>query len=247
MGVDAIVLYKASYSAGVGTTVLLSKDVISPRTIVAVKMHSFFLSFSNTIDTLGFGQYYDGTPLAKYSSSMVLDGSRIPAIQYYAVNSLMDTVFRGSYLGVTNILLKSSGVFYSNGIVFSKQINHTYNAQTVSTTLTGSNLLSRIITGTHAAGATQTYTLPTGEDMDAAIVALIDEPLPRYASFDWSVINLSAAAVDTITIAANTGHIVVGNMVVQSAHSTTGGIYGSSAMFRSYKEGTSAWCTYRIG
>jgi hypothetical protein len=115
-------------------------------------------------------------------------------------------------------------------------------AKTTTVTLTAAELLSALLTGTHAAGATQTYTLPTGALMEAAASFDVNE------YFDWSLINLSAAAADTITIAAAaTGHTVVGNMIVQSANATTGGIYGSAAHFRTRKTAASTFVTYRIG
>ena len=106
--------------------------------------------------------------------------------------------------------------------------------------LTIAELLTRIITGTHAAGATQAYTLPTGTLSDAAMTFRIND------CFDWSLINLSAAAVDTITLTASTDHTIVGNPIVQSAHSSTGGIYGNSARFRTRKTAANTFVTYRI-
>lgn len=113
-------------------------------------------------------------------------------------------------------------------------------AYTVADTLTIAHLLTRIITGTHAVGSTQAYTLPTGTNMDGGVT------LSANMCFDWNLINLSAAAVDTITLTANTGHTIVGNPIVQSAHSTTGGIYGNSATFRSRRTAANTWITYRV-
>lgn len=115
-------------------------------------------------------------------------------------------------------------------------------AKTTAVTLTAAELLTRLITGTHAAGATQGYTLPTGTLMTAA--------LPDFDindSFDWNLLNLSAAAIDTITVTAATDHTIVGVAIVQSVHSTTGGITGNCGIFRTRKTGTISWVTYRIG
>jgi len=134
----------------------------------------------------------------------------------------------------------AAGLVLIRGVQSIKQ--GTPNAQTVAATLTIANLLTGIVTGTHAAGATQAYTLPTGSNTDAA--------LPDFAAddaFDWVLINLSAAAVDTITLTANTNHTIVGNPIVQSSHSTTGGIYGNSAQFRTRKTASNTYVTYRIG
>jgi hypothetical protein len=113
---------------------------------------------------------------------------------------------------------------------------------TTVTTLTIANLLIGILTATPTAtGATVAYTLPTGTNMDTGAT------FANNACFDWSISNLAAAAADTITITANTGHTIVGNPIVQSAHVTTGGITGNAAVFRSRKTATATWITYRIG
>jgi hypothetical protein len=118
------------------------------------------------------------------------------------------------------------------------QVQPTPTAETTAVTLTLAKLLTGIITGTHAAGATQAYTLPTG--------TLCDEGYSVNDSFDWVLINLSAAALDTITITADTDHTIIGNPIVQSAYSSTGGLYGNSAMFRTRKTAAHVFETYRI-
>jgi len=114
-------------------------------------------------------------------------------------------------------------------------------AETTAVTLTIAKLLTGIITATHTAGATQAYTLPTGALTDAWPAFGIDD------YFDWVLINLSAAAADTVTVtAAATGHTIVGNPIVQSAHSSTGGVMGNSAGFRTRKTAAATFVTYRI-
>ena len=120
------------------------------------------------------------------------------------------------------------------------------NAQTVAATLTIANLMTGIVTGTHAAGATAAYVLPTGTLTDAGVLDNAGRKLEVGDAFDWVLINLSAAAVDTITLTAGTDHTIVGNPIVQSAHSTTGGIYGNSAQFRTRKTAANTFVTYRI-
>ena len=44
-------------------------------------------------------------------------------------------------------------------------------AKTVAVTLTAAELLTKYLTGTHTAGATAAYTLPTGTLLDAAVAA----------------------------------------------------------------------------
>ncbi|HHT9145627.1 MAG TPA: hypothetical protein ACFYD4_08105 [Candidatus Wunengus sp. YC61] len=116
----------------------------------------------------------------------------------------------------------------------------TATAKTVAATLTIAELLTLTITGTHAAGATQAYTLPTGTLCDAW------PAFQTVRTFEWTLINLSAAAVDTITVTAGADHTFVGNPIVQSAHASTGGIYGNSARFRTKRTGINTFETTRI-
>jgi hypothetical protein len=111
---------------------------------------------------------------------------------------------------------------------------------TTAATVSIAGLMSGIITGTHTAGATAAYTLPTGAVLDAGVELDVNE------SFDWVLINLSAAAADTITLTAADSSTIIGNPIVQSAHATTGGIYGNSAQFRTRKSAAGTFITYRI-
>lgn len=113
-------------------------------------------------------------------------------------------------------------------------------AKTTAATLTIAELLTKIITGTHTAGATVAYTLPSGTLTDAGVSMEIND------SFDWSLINLSAAALDSVTVTAGSDHTIVGNPIVQSAHSTTGGIYGNSSLWRTRKTAADTFVSYRI-
>ena len=131
-----------------------------------------------------------------------------------------------------------SGVIRNLGISTVQQGAPT--AETTTATLTIAGLLTRIITGTHSAGATQAYTVPTGTLMSGGVATATGD------SFDWTIINLSSAAADTITLTAGATHTLVGNPIVQSAHASTGGIYGNSAVFRSRMTAATTWITYRI-
>lgn len=131
----------------------------------------------------------------------------------------------------------------SNPVVieqYNYQLQGAPTAETGAATLTVAELLTGIITISHSGGATANLTLPTGTLTDAGLALAIGE------SFDWSVINTSAAAVDTATIVAGTGHTVVGVMVVQSAHATTGTLYGNAGRFRTRKTAANTFVTYRI-
>jgi hypothetical protein len=121
----------------------------------------------------------------------------------------------------------------------------TVTAKTTAATLTIAELLTGILTGTHNVGSTQGYTLPTGTYMSAGCACGDGE------GFEWSLINLSAAAADSITVTAGADHTIVGAPVVISVHSTTGGAITSmgNASSRWYSRKTTAntWVTYRLG
>jgi hypothetical protein len=160
------------------------------------------------------------------------------------------TVF-GTYTGGAVLTLEVGGgypAYYEIGtdpVVKEQRTNNsgtqvTPVAETVAVTLTAAELLTGLVTGTHTAGATAAYTLPTGTLMDAATSFAVDE------HFDWTLINLSAAAADTITITAGADHTVVGTMVCQSAHSTTGAVHGNALRLRTRKTAANTFVSYRL-
>lgn len=177
-------------------------------------------------------------------------------VNYPDATALLDTVENeqtvfGTYTGGAVLTLEVGGgypAYYEIGtdpVVKEQRTSNsgtqvTPAAKTVAVTLTGAELLTGLITGTHAAGATQAYTLPTGTLLDASSTFEVNE------YFDWTLINLSAAAADTITVTAGADHTVVGTMVVASAHSTTGLLYGNSARFRTRKTAANTFVTYRL-
>lgn len=123
-------------------------------------------------------------------------------------------------------------------------------AKTVAVTLTAAELLAKYLTGTHTAGATAAYTLPTGTLLEAAIVAApeLARLMEADTGFEWELINLSAAAVDTITLTAGTDHTIVGAALVPSGHSTTGGADGTStSRWRTRRVSAGVFVTYRAG
>ena len=124
-------------------------------------------------------------------------------------------------------------------------------AKTVAATLTAAELLTKYLTGTHTAGATAAYTLPTGTLLEAAIAAApeLAKVMAANTGFEWELINLSAAALDTITMtAAATGHTLVGAALIPSNHVTTGGLNGtSSSRWRTRRVSAGVFVTYRAG
>jgi hypothetical protein len=130
-------------------------------------------------------------------------------------------------LGVGAVILENIG----------RRAQPTPTAMTVTANITPAGLLSGIIIGTHAAGATQNYTLPAGALLDAAFEIDIGE------SVDWALINESAAALDTITVAqAGADHTIVGAAVVVSAN----GAPDNTAMYRTRKTAADTFITYRL-
>jgi hypothetical protein len=156
----------------------------------------------------------------------------------------------GTYTGGATIVIEASGgleTYYEVGTDPVVKQLRTGNgsqpdvtAKTVAVTLTAAELLTQIITATHTAGATAAYTLPTGTLLDAAATWDTNE------FFDWTLINLSAASADTVTLTAGTAHTIVGNPIVQSANASTGGIYGNSARWRTRKTAANTFVSYRI-
>lgn len=114
-------------------------------------------------------------------------------------------------------------------------------AYNTTTTLLSSDLMVGLLTSTQATGATITLTLPTGTLLDTASGLQINQ------GFEWTLSNLSAAAADTVTLAAGTGHTIVGVAIVQSVHVSTGGITGATARFFTRKTAANTFITYRIG
>jgi hypothetical protein len=100
--------------------------------------------------------------------------------------------------------------------------------------LTAADVLGGLVSNTHATGATVALDLPNGVDVDAGTQLAVDE------YFDWSIINLSAGAGDTVTLQVGvaTTHTLVGSGVVAIS---------SSVLFRTRKTAADTFVSYRIG
>lgn len=112
--------------------------------------------------------------------------------------------------------------------------------QNTTATLTAATLMGGLITSTQATGATIELTLPTGALTEAAAGIGLNQ------GWEWSLVNLSAAVADTVTLIAGSGHTIVGTAVIPSAHSTTGGLYGNAGRFFTRKTATDTFVTYRL-
>jgi hypothetical protein len=105
------------------------------------------------------------------------------------------------------------------------------------------DLMKGLITSTQATGGTIELTLPTGALLDAASGLKVNQ------AFEWTWINDSAAAADSVTLVAASGHTIVGAPIVISKHVTTGGAITSmgnnSATFITRKTAADTFVTYR--
>lgn len=132
-----------------------------------------------------------------------------------------------------------SGNVFTRAVFTKKQGAVT--AETGAATITIADMLTGVVTITQSTGATVALTTDTG--------ALIQSGLPTdFAindSFEFTVINLSAAAVDTATITAGaSGVTIVGAVIVPSAHSTT--IVNSSKTYRVRKTAANTFVIYAL-
>jgi len=83
-------------------------------------------------------------------------------------------------------------------------------AVNTSATITIANMKTGIITSTTAAAVTMT--LPTGTNAEAGFNSLYTN-----FAFEWSIIN--TGATNSVTVAGNTGHTIVGSAIVTAANS----------------------------
>lgn len=132
-----------------------------------------------------------------------------------------------------------TGNNYQRGMFSLKQTAPT--ALTAAATLTTAQMLGGLITLTQATGATVAITTPTGAQIQKALPVTF----AVNDSFDFTIINLSAAAADTGTLTAGaSGVSIVGAVIVPSAHSTT--IADSSKTYRVRKTAANTFIIYAL-
>lgn len=147
--------------------------------------------------------------------------------------------------GTDNLIVERSGTHYKapvsqlvtyasaspifTGVAFFQQPTPT--SITATGTLTIAQLLTLIlnVSGT----AAKTLTLPTGALTDAGIVA---GALPVNQAFEWYLIN-TGTSTGAATLAAGTGHTIVGNAVTA---------IGTSSRWLTVKTAASTFVSYRI-
>lgn len=115
-------------------------------------------------------------------------------------------------------------------------------AKTTSTTLTAAELLGGLITGNQGAAGAAAYTLPLATDLETALIAAYPG-LATDDAFEFSVINISTVAAETITMTTNTGWTLVGDMIL--AANATGD--ESVGIFRARRTAANTYTLYRVG
>jgi hypothetical protein len=143
----------------------------------------------------------------------------------------------GPFTPATSVQIEASGgvqVWYEVGtapqVVQSRlafQIQPTPGVLNATGALTFALMSAGIVTSTTAAAVTGT--LPTGAVLDASSSFNVGD------SFDWKVIN--TGATNAFTVAAATGHTIVGSATVALS---------TSARFRTAKTAAATFVTYRI-
>ena len=121
-------------------------------------------------------------------------------------------------------------MLYAGGAGFFSQ-QPTPIAVAATATLTIAQLLTGIVTTSGTVAIT--LTLPTGTLTDAGIAV---PALPVNGCFDWAVINTGTSA-GAVTLAAGTGHTLVGGATVA---------IGTSAGFRTRKTAANTFVSYRL-
>ena len=119
---------------------------------------------------------------------------------------------------------------YTGGKGFFDQ-QPTPTALSATATLTIAQLLTGIVTTSGTVAIT--LTLPTGTLCDAGVTG---PALPVNGCFDWAVINAGTSA-GAVTVAAGTGHTLVGSATVA---------IGTSAGFRTRKTAANTFVSYRV-
>ena len=119
---------------------------------------------------------------------------------------------------------------YTGGKGFFDQ-QPTPTALSATATLTIAQLLTGIVTTSGTVAIT--LTLPTGTLTDAGVTG---PALPVNGCFDWAAINTGTSA-GAVTVAAGTGHTLVGSATVA---------IGTSAGFRTRKTAANTFVSYRV-
>lgn len=165
----------------------------------------------------------EDTKLATIATAGKVRNSATTATSANTASAIVARDASGNFTAET---ITAAGDCRSTGVVSQTVITANQNGNS---TATASSLRNGLRTGTPTANIT--LTMPTGTSIEAVF-----QELPTNQGFQWSTINL-AAATFTITILPDTGHALVGNMVVAAS---------TSARFMTRKTSANNYVTYRI-
>lgn len=183
-----------------------------------------------------------GTPLRyeEETSSPVISNEVTFGPYTAATKVRIDAGPQGAWYNVGALAVANPILNFSPRMALTQFAPVTYNT---TASFVSNDIMKGLITTTHTTGATLNLTLPTGALLDAAAGIKVNQ------AFEWTWINLSLAAADSVTLNAATGHTIVGDAVVISNHSTTGGAItargGSSSRWITHKTAADTFITYR--
>lgn len=112
-------------------------------------------------------------------------------------------------------------------------------ALTVSALLTAAQLLTTLLTANQGGAAAAAYQLPTVANLVAALPA----DFINNQCFDFTLVNVSVVAAESVSITTNTGWTLVGDMDVQANSAAT---TKSAGRFRVRRVSASAFTLYRL-
>lgn len=118
-------------------------------------------------------------------------------------------------------------------------------AMTTSATVTTAAMLGGLITANQGAGASATYTLPTGAVFDAAATAQLKRKIKINDAFTFTIVNISTVAAEDVTVAGGaTGMTAVGNMTIASNAAVGDQAWGTFLVRKTAEE---TFSVYRVG
>ena len=196
------------------------------------------------------GEYLEVAALeGKAKIYLGVDDPNMPLTYTYSQTIENEQVTLGTYSTdqMVRIDAKAGPVYYNTGaapevvVPFTETpvvYQGTPTAATVTATLTPAQLRTGIITD-QGGGAAVALTLPDGADMDDAFPDIaIDQ------GFDVSVINISTAAADVITMTSpGADFTIVGNAIIAANTAVTD---NSQGLFRARRTAADTWVLYRM-
>lgn len=114
-------------------------------------------------------------------------------------------------------------------------------AKTTSTTLTAAEIIAGLLTANQGGSAAATYTMPLGTSIETALLGLYPN-LANDDAFDFTIVNISTVAAETVTLATNTGITLVGDMTIAAIALGD----SSSGTFRVRRTAANTYSVYRL-